>query len=225
MRCLVQTALRLHQSHRNIPSFWDMRHACPPPRGGAGTWVAHGQTETWKTLKVGGKFSQQIFTHIFPFENITHKGWPTLVHKVVSGVSALTHRLWQPPRNAPQCRRHMGSGVQMMHEVGAEPPDHRTRSAGLETGDACQRTSHFFEVGGGGVSPFQGINGWCPSRTHAVEALRAPTSVGPFPCTAIIGGLFPTPFSSARLCQPMEKTPPALRHWVYMGSVAGSHFF
>ena len=30
----------------------------------------------------------------------------------------------------------------MMHEVRAEPLDHRTRSAGLETGEACQRTSH-----------------------------------------------------------------------------------
>ena len=29
-----------------------------------------------------------------------------------------------------------------MHEVRAEPLDHRTRSAGLETGEACQRTSH-----------------------------------------------------------------------------------
>ena len=29
----------------------------------------------------------------------------------------------------------------MMHNVRAEPPDRRTRSAGLETGEACQRTS------------------------------------------------------------------------------------
>ena len=29
-----------------------------------------------------------------------------------------------------------------MHEVRAEPLDHRTRSAGLETGEACHRTSH-----------------------------------------------------------------------------------
>ena len=29
-----------------------------------------------------------------------------------------------------------------MHEVRAEPLDHRTRLAGLETGEACQRTSH-----------------------------------------------------------------------------------
>ena len=29
-----------------------------------------------------------------------------------------------------------------MHDVGAKPLDHRTRSAGLETGGACQRTSH-----------------------------------------------------------------------------------
>ena len=28
-----------------------------------------------------------------------------------------------------------------MHEVRAEPLDHRTRSAGVETGEACQRTS------------------------------------------------------------------------------------
>ena len=30
----------------------------------------------------------------------------------------------------------------MMHEVRAEPLDHRTRPAGLETGEACQRTSN-----------------------------------------------------------------------------------
>ena len=30
----------------------------------------------------------------------------------------------------------------MMHEVRAEPLDHRTRSVGLETGEVCQRTSH-----------------------------------------------------------------------------------
>ena len=29
-----------------------------------------------------------------------------------------------------------------MHEVRAEPLDHRTRSAGLEAGEACQGTSH-----------------------------------------------------------------------------------
>ena len=30
----------------------------------------------------------------------------------------------------------------MMHEVRAKPLDHRTTSAGLETGEACQRTYH-----------------------------------------------------------------------------------
>ena len=29
-----------------------------------------------------------------------------------------------------------------MHNVKAEPLDHWTRSAGLETGEVCQRTSH-----------------------------------------------------------------------------------
>ena len=29
-----------------------------------------------------------------------------------------------------------------MHEVRAEPLDHKTRLAGLETGEACHRTSH-----------------------------------------------------------------------------------
>ena len=29
-----------------------------------------------------------------------------------------------------------------MHEVRAEPLDHSTRSAGIETGEVCQRTSH-----------------------------------------------------------------------------------
>ena len=37
-----------------------------------------------------------------------------------------------------------------MHEAGAEPPDHRTGSAGLETGEACQRTSPSPQLLGGG---------------------------------------------------------------------------
>ena len=40
-----------------------------------------------------------------------------------------THGQWGPVRD-------------MTHEVRAEPPDHRTGSAGLETGEARQRTSH-----------------------------------------------------------------------------------
>ena len=38
----------------------------------------------------------------------------------------------------------------MMHEVGAEPLDHRTTSAGLETGEACQSTSHSPQLPGAG---------------------------------------------------------------------------
>ena len=46
----------------------------------------------------------------------------------------------------------------MMHEVRAEPPDHRTGSAGPEVGEACQRTlaSPLLRAlyGGGGVFGF-----------------------------------------------------------------------
>ena len=38
----------------------------------------------------------------------------------------------------------------MLQEVGAEPPDLRTKSAGLETGEACQKTSHSQPRGQGG---------------------------------------------------------------------------
>ena len=37
----------------------------------------------------------------------------------------------------------------MMYEVRAKPPDHGTRSAGLETGQACQRISHLPQLPGG----------------------------------------------------------------------------
>ena len=33
-----------------------------------------------------------------------------------------------------------------MHKVRAKPLDHRTRSAGLETGEVCQRTSHSLQL-------------------------------------------------------------------------------
>ena len=43
---------------------------------------------------------------------------------------------------ASEAHRQWCTVRDMIHEVRAEPLDHRTRSAGLETGEACQRTSH-----------------------------------------------------------------------------------
>ena len=54
--------------------------------------------------------------------------------------------------------RHTGGGAQsadMMHEVGAEPLDHRIRSAGLETGEAC---GHSAKYGCGGQRPLQALH-------------------------------------------------------------------
>ena len=65
----------------------------------------------------------------------------------VSGVSALTRKQWQYCRShtVPRRQRHTESLCtvrDMMHKVRAEPLDYWTRSAGLETGEVCQRTSH-----------------------------------------------------------------------------------
>ena len=43
---------------------------------------------------------------------------------------------------AAEAHRRWCTVRDMMHEVRAEPLDHRTRSAGIETGEVCQRTSH-----------------------------------------------------------------------------------
>ena len=69
------------------------------------------------------------------------------LRKAVSGVSALTDSQWQPPRVPQRATMSETHGQwctvrDMMHQVRAEPPDHRTRSAGLETGEACQSTLH-----------------------------------------------------------------------------------
>ena len=43
---------------------------------------------------------------------------------------------------ASEAHRQWCTVQDMIHEVRAEPLDHSTRSAGLETGEACQRTPH-----------------------------------------------------------------------------------
>ena len=62
-----------------------------------------------------------------------------------------------------------------MQEIGAQPPDQRTRSAGLETGEDCPQG--FFWRGGGSR---RGGGGWCspatapphPSGAEFLEALK-----------------------------------------------------
>ena len=79
----------------------------------------------------------------------------------------------------------------MMHEVGAQPLDHRTRSAGLETVKACQRTSKGWGGGGGLVGksleahdylgPLQGLRATNKSmrlpRSHQRALVELTTTV------------------------------------------------
>ena len=72
-------------------------------------------------------------------------GGTEALRKAVGGASALTRTQWQPLQ-VPQCATvseethgRWCTVRDMTHEVRAEPPDHRTGSAGLETGEACQR--------------------------------------------------------------------------------------
>ena len=105
--------------------------------------------------------------------------------KAVSAVSALTRKQWQslqvPHRAAAaEAHRRRCTVQDMMHEVRAEPLDHWTRSAGIETGEVCQRTSHSPRLrvwwggggGGGGVGGSAGqppgsVEGgqWVPQHT------------------------------------------------------------
>ena len=56
----------------------------------------------------------------------------------------LTRKQWQYCRShsVPEAHGQLCTVRDMIHEVTAEPLDHRSKSAGLETGEACQRTSH-----------------------------------------------------------------------------------
>ena len=73
------------------------------------------------------------------------------LHKAVGGVYALTRKQRQPLQVPQRATVSQWCTVRdMMHEVRAEPPDHRSRSAGLYTGEACQRTSHSPLWGSGG---------------------------------------------------------------------------
>ena len=98
-------------------------------------------------------------------------GGAEALRNAVGGVPALARTQGQPPQ-VPQCAAVSEAPGQrctvrdMTREVRAEPQDHGTGSAGLETGEACQRTSHSPQPRGGGLkrggSTFNGgINGRC----------------------------------------------------------------
>ena len=102
----------------------------------------------------------------------THTGGTEALRKAVSAVSVCTRKQRQPPQ-APQCATVSETHGQwctvqdLMHEVRAEPPDHRTGSVGLETGVACQKTAHSLQRpgwrrrgGGGGNCVAAGVRGW-----------------------------------------------------------------
>ena len=96
----------------------------PPPRplGVTDQWPGHGG---WRWVCVEGNEA---------------------LRQAVSEASALTRKQQQPlqdPQRATMSETHgqWCTVRDMMHKVGADPRDHRSRSAGLETGEACQRTS------------------------------------------------------------------------------------
>ena len=79
---------------------------------------------------------------------------------MVDGVSALTRTQGRPTAVSTaagdvlfsakvlQAHGQRCTVRDMTHEVRAEPPDHRTGSAGVETGEACQRTLHSLQLPG-----------------------------------------------------------------------------
>ena len=97
--------------------------------------------------------------------------------KAVSGVSALTRKQWQslqvPHRAAAgEAHRRRCTVRDMMHEVRAEPLDHRTRSAGIETGEVCQRTSHSPRLRV--CSTWYGSGTAAPSGSHLPQGRHPP---------------------------------------------------
>ena len=69
-----------------------------------------------------------------------------------------------------------GTVRDMRHEVGSEPPDHRTGSAGLEDGEACQTSSHSPQLLGKGVGGVGGGKGGPQGGWEFCH--RDPTGVG-----------------------------------------------
>ena len=149
-RCprVISCALHLMEA-----TFGLVRSSQAPPRG----------TRGYKATADPGRLRHSAAQHkpmhmhtSLPRQFMVLTGGTEALRQAVGGVSALalTRRQWRPPQ-VPQ--RATGSKTHgqwctvrdMMHEAGAEPPDHRTGSAGLETGEACQRTSHSLQLPGG----------------------------------------------------------------------------
>ena len=116
--------------------------------------------------------------------------------KAVSGVSALTRKQWQslqvPHRAAAaEAHRRRCTVRDMMHEVRAEPLDHWTRSAGIETGEVCQRTSRSPRLRV--CSTWYGSGTAAPSGSHLPQGRHPPKRflVVEAPCSGLsdaVGG-------------------------------------
>ena len=96
----------------------------------------------------------------------------------------------------------------MMHEVRAEPLDHRTRSAGLETGEACQGTSH---------PPQHQVCSTCyGSGTAAPSGSHLPREGYPLKRNPVVEAPYPGPSDAVRRGggpqNGFRPAPPAPRH-------------
>ena len=96
-------------------------------------------------------------SHAKPCQLMALTGDTEALRKAASGVSVPTHKQWPPPRvtsgaTVSETHGQWCTARDMMHEVGAEPPHHRTRSAGVEAGD-----THCSSLGGG-----RGVSGGIP---------------------------------------------------------------
>ena len=127
-------------------------------------------------------------THTMSFHGPDRGAW-RVPHKAVSGVSALTRKQWQslqvPHRAAAAAEAHRRRCTvrDIMHEVRAEPLDHRTRSARIETGEVCQRTSHSPRLRV--CSTWYGSGTAAPSGSHLPQGRHPPKRflVAEAPCS------------------------------------------
>ena len=133
--------------------------------------------------------------------------------KAVGGASALTRRRWQPPqvpRRATVSEPHgqWCTVRDMRHEARAEPLDHRTGSAGLETGEGGWHKASVLSclplVASIGLSPLH-IQTLCGSERGLVVSTEPPDDLS---CLTTSGvgrpgdGLLPVPLTGCIQMRP-----------------------
>ena len=121
----------------------------PPPtqsETGGCSFHTHTPWESWSASRpeLPAHTHAHTHTHSMSFHGPDRGAWRA-PRKAVCGVSAVTCKQWhslQVPHRVEADEAHWRRCTfrDMMHEIRAKPLDHRTTSAGIETGEVCLRT-------------------------------------------------------------------------------------